>query len=189
MRLLSRNLVPPNGWMYPQGNVLLNMNAFSETVELITQHRRANGIPIGDPAKDLEDFTCRRWPEGCGGNQPALQEMALNFFRVMAAHVQKGGRMVTEAEANRRAAICKACPLNVPVQEARAGCGWCGKMAESAIVALRRKFIGNRKLQTGELQTCGACGCDNTFQVFIPLEALNSAQLNKEALHEKCWKR
>jgi hypothetical protein len=94
---------------------------------------------------------------------------------------------VEQAEAERRAAICAACPLNLP------GNFWerlIGDIADTARHWMRLKSsMALRTAKDSQLHLCDACGCPLTTKVWVHLDHIRKhtdPEVFKE-LHEKCW--
>lgn len=54
--------MPPGGWTYTQGTVLLMAETFDNLVKNVRGHRASNGIPPGDIQKDIEEQLSKRFP-------------------------------------------------------------------------------------------------------------------------------
>lgn len=59
---ISRDLVPPGGWEYKQGQFIIEGETFNELVQNVTHHREANAIFIGNVSKDIEDQIASKHP-------------------------------------------------------------------------------------------------------------------------------
>jgi hypothetical protein len=101
---------------------------------------------------------------------------------------QAQGDIVTQAEHNRRAAICSRCPLSSEVSICMA-CGGGGKI--SSLIGSIRNHIGKNTIKIDDKvrkKYCGVCGC------FLPLLSITKTQyLPKETPEENrlrpigCW--
>lgn len=60
---ISRQVIPPGGWKFQQGNTLLISETFDLLVSNVKSHRTSNGIPIGDIASDIEDQIIEKFPK------------------------------------------------------------------------------------------------------------------------------
>ena len=77
-------------------------------------------------------------------------------------------RFVDGGEAERRAAICASCPMNLPV----AGCWGC-----SGVVAmLKDALIGRTTSKDANLESCQACGCVLRAKVWVGSEVLSRVE-------------
>lgn len=107
----------------------------------------------------------------------------------LASWIGHGANPVSQSEADRRAFICVACPVNVR-----------GSLAESVIGGIAdaiRTTVGLKnhlKLKTqadGRLGTCDACGCHLPLKVWVPADEIRKS-LTEEILGEcspQCWMR
>jgi hypothetical protein len=60
--IISHCVLPPGGWVFTQGKVLLIAETFDLLVKNVRGHRIANGIPAGDIEKDIEEQLVSRFP-------------------------------------------------------------------------------------------------------------------------------
>jgi hypothetical protein len=125
-----------------------------------------------------------RWCESAEAPPLAEREVHFgdisNFLNVLKAWMPKR-EWVAEEEAERRAAICAACPQNIEVT----GCTGCHN-----IVNTITGFLGNRA--TGyddQLKGCRVCGCSNRAQVHVPLDVLHKGVTPEIEFPTECWKK
>lgn len=52
---ISKQVIPPGGWAYKQGNYLLTSDSFDSLATLIKEHRVSNGITVGNVVEDIEN--------------------------------------------------------------------------------------------------------------------------------------
>lgn len=107
----------------------------------------------------------------------------------LASWIGHGANPVSQSEADRRAFICGACPINVR-----------GSLAEIVIGGIAdaiRATVGLKnhlKLKTqadDKLGTCDACGCHLPLKVWVPADEIRKS-LTEEILGEcspQCWMR
>jgi len=110
-------------------------------------------------------------------------------IRTLNDWIDSGEPAVPKEEAERRAAICVACPLN--------GEGGLEKIFTApASEAIRRQFekLESRKLSTShdaKLNICMACHCPMRLKVWTPFhfikEQLSEATLNDLKKGRNCW--
>lgn len=206
-KLRSRMLTPPFGWFIIQDGVTLNGGSFDDTVTLITRHRKANNLPMGDPLRELEEYTCQRWPYGCDRptaevvHQRSLLEKGSDFLGIYSRWAATNFQTVDQVEANRRANICWKCPSNQKVKGEVQASGCCGKNkilstlnSVSARMAQALTWPVMRNKQTPadkELYTCLVCGCPNKVSVWVPPEIYQydpSMIARFKLANNRCWK-
>ncbi|MFA6043403.1 MAG: hypothetical protein WC718_00340 [Phycisphaerales bacterium] len=161
----------PNGWRYtvPETGVTLTAKWARSLRTKVLAHMEANGVP--EPADFDEvfaDAACREsglGPPYCGPDtappKPAGQIEFLTwahvgrFLKAAATYIANPRSHVSAEEADRRFAICLACPLRVDI----GNCVKCHGL--TALVAAAEVAVGTvtgRKITDGR-QVCGACGC------------------------------
>ena len=105
----------------------------------------------------------------------------IRFLNSAAAFVKSGGKLVSQEEANRRAAICATCPYNAANHRKGPGCTSC--FAKRAWLFFQKKV---RSDHDNELTYCKVCGCNLKLKVHFPLGSID----NKGILPEypaHCW--
>lgn len=55
MNRISHQLVPPGGWKFMQGDLLIMGETWNDLVKVVTNHRRSNGINFDNVAEEIED--------------------------------------------------------------------------------------------------------------------------------------
>jgi hypothetical protein len=108
-----------------------------------------------------------------------------NGVRVITEWLGSGGQIEPPAEAQRRADICKTCPMNVG-----------GMVVTTAVaMAVKQHLAVKNQLQlrvSGEksLHLCSACGCVLRLLIWQPIDMVRSELSNQEAelLPPHCWK-
>jgi hypothetical protein len=97
---------------------------------------------------------------------------AWSFVRFVAKRLKAGGGLVNEAEAERRAAVCRGCPKASSV-------GACSICKDGLAVVVRPPH----RLSIPE--ACKACGCYLPLKAWVPLDQLGDpAQFD---YWEGCW--
>ena len=202
-RITDRSTTPPNGWRYvqPQSGRIFTHYSRDAFFDQIRDHRLAQGYPIEpDWQMEIEDSICRAHPEWAlrvchRVEQHGLERRPLSlgamqsFINVVGAWI--GGAIlgrkvwVDQEEADRRAAICVQCNLNVSVSGSCAACA--DKFAK--VMAI----VGSRKTRFDEdLGACSLCGCLLQVAVHVPLEAQCAGVSEKLRDEFKtvswCWK-
>lgn len=186
---------PPDGYFYPQGNVKLKAGSLPKLAAAVRDYRIANRIEIGNPAQDVNDFTCARYPTGCsevrvysmpdpqaqvrlpGSVASATSKWLTDLYRALLTAT--GTLRVGQAEADRRAAICLACPKQTFWGT---GCGGCDASSKRLALAIRQ----GKEANGGEkLQACGLLREDTRTSVWI--EGLRPVK--SDALPQPCWRK
>jgi hypothetical protein len=192
----------------PYGNIFeLNLpekgmkgrgTSFEQLIGNIKEWRRANAFPIGlGFESEVEREICERYPAECHSPNPLLPDpqRRLGYDAILHGtssllRVKKDPNpYVDQTEANRRAAICSACPQN---QDFVRPCGFlCGALKD-AVMAL----IGNRSTpHDNRLKSCQICQCFAAGAVHIrtDLQLLDLSQKQLDQFKEAhalygCWK-
>lgn len=142
----------PNPHLYPhQGYrfTALDGGEFTSSswallAEAVRDHRKANGVPVGEPLEEVYRMACAREPSLCGSPAGVLPETppGIRLAREESEWLLKvrladaGGSLswVSEEEATSRAKVCRVCPSNMkPI----GGCGSCLTTAKAATRELR----------------------------------------------------
>lgn len=191
-KFANKGVTPPGGFVYVDvktGTTFRHIS-FNSILGQIRNFRIANGMPLppgwGD---EIEDEMCERYEppvwkyeveEPAHGRSIKISDV-VNFVKVVGAWMADGGEFVPQEEAERRAAICSACPLNQPID----GCTPCVQLLEKI-----SKAIGGRQTsRDAGLQGCAVCSCSNKAQVHIPLEVLHRGVTPGMVFPEEfCWK-
>ena len=184
---------PPGGWTYtvPETGVVITGDFFSSDLwPKIVRHHEANGL--GEPDRGLvEDRACRESPGGrCGTRQPKpvagmLPHLTLGLverFLLTVWQTLKDRDFVSREEAERRAAICRSCPL---VTGGIGGCEGCFDLIRKA-----RDFVQSSPIKFEENKdACGACGCFLPAKVLLSNKTLDRAEGEQKPRYwEKCWR-
>lgn len=95
-----------------------------------------------------------------------------------------GAETVSPEEAQRRADICLACPLNVNS----------GAITDAVAREIKRQVQIKNKLRLnveGEdgLGKCAACLCETKLKIWLPMERVKPEPQELEKFHENCWLR
>jgi hypothetical protein len=188
MMIQDKSTVPPGGWCYDQPETGAHFKAmsWSRLCRLVRQHRQGNGLDIEDGWElRLEEQWCLANPDLCGVGTPRTQKKnapgwgaVVQFARTMWEWA-KSGQLATQEEAERRAAICAMCPMNVKMS----GCLGCTGVAKYA----EETLMGRTTLHDATLQVCMACGCYLKVKVHVPGEVLDKAEKGIE-YPENCWR-
>ena len=191
-KFIDKSVVPPGGFVYtePLSGVEFRHIVFVEALYRIRQHRIANGYPLPPGwEEDVEDAMCETQPPHVWiyvedvTREPRRLHITdvKNFIRVVTTWMQSGVGFVPQEEAERRAAICTACPLNQKIE----GCTPCAALLETVAGAI----AGRHTSRDAGLQGCGVCSCSNQVQVHIPSEVLHKGVTPDMVFPDWCWKK
>lgn len=192
---INYGLGTPGGPHFPVApGVTLRAHTFPDLFELITEWRTRNGVEVGNPQRDVDNYVCSQWPHFChkesnDGPPPSQRGKTMSSrvttWAILRAREQPPGGydMVSNDESEKRAQICAKCPLNV----AWVGCQNCHQSTLS-ILSVVRKLRGTSL--DNSLLACEACGHDNRTAVHLPLEILKPMDPQEQNhLPPGCWKK
>lgn len=165
---------------------------------LIFEYRARNNLPIGDIEADIDAFYCERFPSAChkepsdyfpekGRPAPPREPMLNRVTRwaaYMVTRMPRGGfQLVSQAEADRRNAICAKCPKNIPWKN---GCAGCSATTATLLTQLRQMKSSK---QQGNLMACAVIGHDNVTAVWLPTETNPLTEDQIKLLPKECWRK
>jgi len=198
--LLNQNLVPPGGFRAkcPHCSMWINAPTYNDMVAFVADHNKAN-LHLN---WDWETQLCESVPAGscrfedgsipighdCRIDASALVHGMSSIASMVFDAAMGQDVYVDQAEAERRAAICAACPKNV----AATGCATCGAMSTAR--ALISKLTGPRVTsRDSALENCCVCLCSCKTIVWVKgqylLRGFTGAQrLATEQTAPNCWK-
>lgn len=201
MSRISFNQVPPGGWVFTQDGFRFEEETFTKLIILVTEHRRSNSLPPGNPFQEIQDQICAEYPATCLDQKPpatvsatpptTFLENLRSFAMAGKNYVMAGGQLVNQNTANSRALICAPCHNNVPSGEARrapGGCGKCGAAVQSGIDAVRGIVLAGRSTpHDAKLQACRLCGCDLKLKIWFPVKYFDPDCSKCNQWPEFCW--
>lgn len=191
--LKHQGTAPPGGFKYKQLETGLTMtgDSLQDLVAKVASHRRYKGLkPDGEEMIALEvqrQICTRLGKEDCkeetGGDKwvpvPVMPRFTLQdflaFSRTMLEFIKVGGAIVPIDEAQRRRAICVACPLNQRATGCK--CSVFYKAVEAAVPKERR---------WDDLHVCQLCSCSLQAKVQVPMDVL-IADRRKIDWPVHCW--
>lgn len=192
MKLKTYNEAPPGGWKYLQAetNHWMGGVTFQSLVMKVAAHRGNNGIVSENLAADVEDQICQRMDpkdqrKRCVTGKRLPSHVSWHeveaFLKTTGQFLVGGGVPVPQEEAERRAAICADCPLNIPM----GGCSAC----KVTVDVFRGTILKRATSVDAKLKNCGVCKCENHAQVHIPIEALRAGTGDLDySPNPLCWK-
>lgn len=201
MQLIDRSVTPPGGWAYtqPDSGFTLRGNSFEDLLKRVKNHRTSNNFyPGTNLMVEVEDSLCEKLlekgyvhvvhvaetkpdprPQGPEVHPSEIRRFAQVAFLWLSTTREE--KYVSQEEANARASICAACPMNVSVS----GCAACRRLGR-----LVTQLVGQRSTpHDGALQACKVCGCDNKAQVHLTAPILVQGITPQMEFPEPCWKR
>lgn len=197
LKLNDPGTAPPGGYRYfcTETQTWIRAASFPELIAASKSHRAANQLGIPETFKDdVEAQLCSFMPPGTCRHEAGIAVSGprrLTFQDVVSATktlgewLIKGASKVEQPEAERRAIICLACPMNQNFD----GCTTC---AEKDLREAISGFMGaSRTEYDARLHTCFACGCTLKAAIWLPLEILQKHMPEnvKPLLPEYCWKK
>ena len=194
LRLINTVDVPRGDWTFlvEETGVRVKAGSVRRLKVMVRQHLDANRIAVPPGLDELvEDMACRnlgKWDHWCTDAPVPVAAGArarsrwnvrdvLRFLKTIIAWGSKTGfAFVDQAEAERRAAICATCPLNVQVS----GCLGCSGVSKLV------RHIRNKRTTSFDpnLHTCEACGCELKVKVLVPLDVIDNTGVEYP---EHCW--
>lgn len=145
---------------------------FHMLVDDIRTWRKANGLPNGLGLNDeIERQICLKHPAECKEtderipqNRPIGFGDVIDGTKVMADFKLSGSPLVSQEEANSRAAICVSCYNNRPYSKPCGGiCGALKDMVLSLVGANATEY-------DGRLNSCAVCHCFLAASVWLPID-------------------
>lgn len=179
--------VPPGGWHFPAApGVILRADDHKQLVQTLHAYRIRTGGSTVAVVQEIDRYVCDMYPSYCNpvtGPVTAGMDVRVSHYAAQLASQQPQGgyTLVTTTEADRRAAICAMCKLNVPW---RSGCGSCNGNTRALLLAVR-------KMRTtpvdGRLQACAQCGGETGTMIHMPIGAGGTGET--EGAPDGCWRR
>lgn len=191
------SVVPPGGFHFREKHAGSEIELTGDSIETLAlaleKYRAFNGIPAGNPRQDIVDYICGNWPHFCSDDSPTFtvgtpQSITAPLSRRVADWTTRlwnlgAENFVRTDEAERRAAICRACPLN---QDFRAGgCASCVDNADRLVFIW---LAGRKVADKDSLKACRATGAHLQADVFASRHP-GMQDPEVAALAPGCWKK
>lgn len=193
LRFTDTITTPPGGFQYEDSTTGFRVVArgWKDITDKVWKYRVANGGDVSPGWDDrLQAEMCLQmklqgttWcqddeqyhaPSGEGIGLGDILRALSSFGKIIAS----GVKLVDQAEADRRGAICAGCPLNVEV----AGCLGC-----SGIKGVVEAVRGSLKTTSDDaLHGCKVCKCPLKVKTWLPLSSIDNTGLEYP---EWCWQR
>lgn len=174
--LKDKSRIPGHDWVayVPETNATFRSPSRIGLIPIVAAHLRANGLPpMLDPERDIDSFICAAIPEQqrpkmcvyeSAETPPASVRLGVNDVLGFVDFVMKNGiHFVEQSEAEHRAAICAACPWNVPLASHCPTCMGARTLIEKSTDAL----AGRQTPHDKDLRNCGVCGCFLKLKVHL----------------------
>lgn len=55
----TKHIVPPGGWSFKEGEIILEEESYDKLIVALTQHRLNNGKPVGSPQEEINEYFSR----------------------------------------------------------------------------------------------------------------------------------
>lgn len=188
-------MIPPSGSLvYNRNGERVENMTRDGLIDDLTELRRANAKPIGDPARDIDQVLAGvegySSPIPVQDIEPKPHPKARLIDKVNSwlcnQYSRKGSlKYVSAMEANRRAEICSNCPKN---KEWRDSCASCNQGAK-ALIERNIIILSQNKQVEAQVSACTVTGQSNRVAVWLDKECLKSSLLKVESTPEKCWLR
>lgn len=188
---IKTGLHPTGGYFFLESDGSRHIaNGPINCIRKITDYRKRNGMPPGDPKADFFRQHCERNPTHCFSaaevphagvaavptSKPrSLKGSVLSWLMRMRG--RRGDlRWVSDQETRRRVDICLRCPKN---QNISGTCSSC----KAALGGLRSEILGGKVLVDARAAGCAALNED------IPISAmLDDAAVEPAGLPGQCWR-
>jgi hypothetical protein len=144
--------------------------------------------------EDVDNYICGKWPHFChkedtDGPPPSKRSLSMvsrvNTWTILRSREAPPGgyNLVPQDEAERRAAICSACPANK---------GWikCQNCSQStlSLLAIVRKLRGTKL--DNDLMGCDVCGHDNRTAIHLEISDMPAMDSEEQKyMPPGCWKK
>ena len=163
-------------------------------IDDLTELRRANAKPIGDPETDVDQVLAG--VEGYSSpipvanieSKPSPRARLIDKVNSWLANQysrKRSLKYVSAMEANRRAEICSNCPKN---KEWRDSCATCNVGAK-ALIERNIIILSQNKQVEAKVSACSVTGQSNKVAVWLDRECLKSSLLKASDTPQKCWLR
>lgn len=195
--LRKRSETPHLGWQYFQKETEFTIKGENEEqlIDFVVKHRQYKNLhPQDRPSVklDIERQICTRLgsaecrPEGPDDNwvprnperNVVTMSGVLGFSKAAFAFIKSGGQLAPLEEVERRAEICRGCPLN----QEMTGCS-CNSFYKTieAVVSAERRMRG--------LHVCRACDCSLVAKVNLTEDQVRVSNEKRKITWpgSKCW--
>lgn len=196
LKIRNKNSGLPGGFNYrhPISGYVLAYKNWTNLRNAVTAHCEGNGYPpVSD--EELERYLCAHLASEdslqryCTGEGVPISGVGLGwadvirFSKTAFRFFTSGMKLVPQAEADRRAAICKGCPNNVHVtMPCASGCPeFAGYI--SGLIGM------NKTADDDKLQSCSSCRCILKIKTWVPLDTIRAGDTAEVTARydKRCW--
>jgi len=188
MRRININMYPKNGYKFKGADgVLFVGTSWINVMARVADYRKRNGLPAGNVEDEVHQYACIFNPEYCNEITPTQIEATRTASlkgRVLSwlARVVKGResgtiKLVSQDEAQARAATCAGCPRNTPFAD---GCSSC----RAVVKEYRNQILGGARAQDARIHGCSILGEDLPISTYI-----DETRVNDSELPGHCWRK
>jgi len=200
MALLKLSDTPPGGWAYFQRETEFTLKGDNRDmlIDNVVAHRTYKNLhpQQRDLVRvDIERQICTRlgrlycraedesdkWVPQDDMREVVTMGDVLSFSKAALAWVKSGGSLVTKEESERRAAICRVCPLNEPMTGC--SCGTLYKILDATVPQDR---------SIADMHVCKACHCTLRVKVLLTPEQVFASNEGRDVrfpAEVECWQR
>lgn len=193
---------PPYGGQFSINRPDIGMVGGGTNFEMLMRnlrnYRKSNAIPMGLEFEDeVEREICKLYPAACHETSNLIPNRdrtysfsdVIHGTKAMIAFKLAGSPLVSQEEANKRAAICSHCPNNGPFTKPCGGI--CGELQDIVV-----SLIGGKTTpMDAALNSCYICNCFNRASVWVELDVMwktltptQKEQFKTAKEQYQCWK-
>jgi hypothetical protein len=203
------DIIPTDGWHFFDGDgTKVEGNSHDELVKNVIQYRISNNFPTGNPEVEVDTQICARQPSVCGAGyqeanftdapaklygQPLKRRLIDRIAQWTANRTSRLGAVhyVPAEEAQRRAAICAACPQNTLTwkSEATKDCAPCRERISALEIQSFKLKKGNQLPIEKRLGACRALGHINEVAIWLEEPQLRHRKYFLNDTPSVCWLR
>lgn len=183
---INSNLYPNGGYFFEEADGIKIKGASWPAVErAVKKYRENRGVPVGDIHAEVMTQACERNPALCFEQPTGLPKPQTTLkgrvFEWLAARSRMARQSpldyVGDAEARRRAAICRKCPMQKKISHL------CSTCSDSR-AALRKSVLAERVPVDVSIEACSVLGSDLQSAVHLA----EQPETNPD-LPDFCWRR
>lgn len=192
MPTINETIHPPGGYQFSEHDrTVFRSTKLAMLVEAVTYYRTKNGFPLGNPAEEIAVQMCKRYPVVCRPSGPtravsthppdppqANRSLVLQWMNRKRKQKLSDGSLPlrNDAEAARRAGICRTCPQKTILSN---GCSVCS----DAVKIIRANILGRTSIAE-DIGACTPLNCDLAVAIH-----LDDPAVENPALPAHCWRK